>query len=102
MKKNENNLQKIAEGLESKKYRIRKLTERECFRLMGVDDFTIDTIQNARFSREGVVPVQDGAEKLSKSRQYKMAGNSIVVDCMYYIFRNLFIGEPEEEKTTLF
>ena len=28
--------------------------------------------------------------------------HSIVVDCLFYIFRNLFIGEPAEEKTTLF
>lgn len=65
-------------------YRIRKLTPRECFRLMGVNDEDIDKIQ---------------ASGVSKSQQYKMAGNSIVVDCLYYIFRSLF---TEQEKTTLF
>lgn len=68
--------------------RIRKLTPRECFRLMGVDDVDIDKIQ---------------ARGISKSQQYKMAGNSIVVDCMVYIFKKLLIDkENEEEQLTLF
>lgn len=58
-------------------YRIRKLTPRECFRLMGVSDADIDKIQ---------------AAGISKSQQYKMAGNSIVVNCLSAIFRQLFIG----------
>lgn len=58
-------------------YRIRKLTPRECFRLMDVKDEDIDKIQ---------------AAGISKSQQYKMAGNSIVVSCMFYIFENLFIN----------
>lgn len=58
-------------------YRIRKLTPRECFRLMGVADADIDKIQ---------------AAGISKSQQYKMAGNSIVVNCLAAIFRQLFIG----------
>ena len=57
--------------------RIRKLTPRECFRLMGVNDAEIDKIQ---------------AAGISKSQQYKMAGNSIVVNCLAAIFRQLFIG----------
>lgn len=57
---------------------IRKLTERECFRLMGVDEADIDKIQ---------------ASGLSGTQQYKMSGNSIVVDVLYYIFRNLFFLE---------
>jgi site-specific DNA-cytosine methylase len=54
-------------------YRIRKLTPRECFRLMGVEDKDIDTIQ---------------ASGVSNSQQYKMAGNSIVVDCLYHLLLN--------------
>ena len=53
-------------------YRIRKLTPRECFRLMGVSEKDIDTIQTSG---------------ISKTQQYKMAGNSIVVDVLYYIFK---------------
>lgn len=59
-------------------YKIRKLTERECFRLMGVSEENIDKIQNAG---------------ISKTQQYKMAGNSIVVDVLYYIFKKLFIDK---------
>lgn len=55
---------------------VRKLTEREAFRLMGVDEAHIDTIANCGVSR---------------SAQYKMAGNSIVVDVLYHIFRTAFI-----------
>ena len=65
---------------------IRKLTERECFRLMDVKESDIDKIQDSGVSR---------------SQQYKMAGNSIVVACMEGIFFNLFSNE-EQEQTTLF
>lgn len=57
-------------------YRIRKLTEREAFRLMGVKDEDSDKIR----------------EVVSKSQCYKLAGNSIVVDVMVYMFDQLFFG----------
>ena len=56
-------------------YRIRKLTPRECFRLMGMREDNIDKIQQAG---------------ISNTQQYKMAGNSIVVNVLEAIFRNLF------------
>ena len=59
-----------------KTYRIRKLTPRECFRLMGMLDDDIDKIQNAG---------------ISNTQQYKMAGNSIVVNVLEAIFKNLFM-----------
>ena len=59
-------------------YRIRKLTPRECFRLMGLNDDHIDKIQ---------------AAGISNTQQYKMAGNSIVVPVLEAIFRNLFIQQ---------
>lgn len=65
-------------------YRIRKLTPRECFRLMDVTESDIDKIQNTG---------------LSESQQYKMAGNSIVVACMEGIFKNLFSVEREYPKS---
>ena len=69
------------------RYRIRKLTPKECFRLMGVRDSDIDKIKSAG---------------ISESQQYKMAGNSIVVDCLVNgIFKNLFI-ENESSEPTLF
>ena len=55
---------------------VRKLTERECFRLMGVDEKDINTI---------------AASGVTRTNQYRMAGNSIVVDVLYHIFRTAFI-----------
>ena len=61
-----------------KGFRIRKLTPRECFRLMGMKDDDIDKIQQAG---------------ISNTQQYKMAGNSIVINVLEGIFKNLFKGE---------
>ena len=69
--------------LKGKKFRIRKLTPKECFRLMGVDDKDIDKIQAAGISNSG---------------QYKLAGNSIVVGVLFHLFRKMFI-EKDAEKT---
>lgn len=69
-------------------YGIRKLTPRECFRLMDVDDDQIDKMQ-------------DGT--ISNSAQYKLAGNSIVVSCLYHIFRKMFVEQGNEsQQLTLF
>ena len=59
------------------KLRVRKLTPKECFRLMGFDDRDID------------VCIENG---ISNTQLYKMAGNSIVVNVLEGIFRNL-LGE---------
>ena len=67
--------------LQGKKFRIRKLTPRECFRLMGVDDADIDKIQ---------------ASGISNSGQYKLAGNSIVVDVLFHLIRKMFIETDAE------
>lgn len=72
----ENNQINLPAELQGKKFRIRKLTPRECFRLMGVDDADIDKIQ---------------ASGVSNSGQYRLAGNSIVVDVLYHLFRKMFI-----------
>ena len=56
-------------------FRIRKITPRECFRLMGLADEDIDKIQ---------------ATGLSNTQQYKIAGNSIVIDVLVAIFQQLF------------
>ena len=59
--------------------RIRKLTPRECFRLMGFTDENFDAAQEIG---------------ISNSQLYKQAGNSIVVDVLYYIYRELYIAMP--------
>ena len=78
----------LPEELKGKKFRIRKLTPKECFRLMGVEDRDIDKMQ---------------ASGLSNSAQYKLAGNSIVVDVLYHIFRKLLVEtQNEDTQPTLF
>ena len=77
----EQNAIELPSELKGKKFRIRKLTPRECFRLMGVDDKDIDKMQAAGISQSG---------------QYKLAGNSIVVDVLFHIFRKMFI-ETEQD-----
>ena len=63
----------------TKDIRIRKLTPRECFRLMGFSDRDFDAAKNV-----GV----------SNSQLYKQAGNSIVVDVLYYIYVELYKAMP--------
>ena len=60
--------------------RIRKLTPRECLRLMGWKDEQIDKIV---------------AAKISGTQQYRQAGNGIVVQVLESIFKALFLGEIE-------
>ena len=57
--------------------RIRKLTPRECLRLMGWTDEQIDKIESA---------------KVSSTQQYRQAGNGIVVQVLEAIFKALFFG----------
>lgn len=38
--------------------------------------------------------------EISNSQLYKLAGNSIVVSCLYHIFRKMFI-EPQNENQQL-
>lgn len=65
---------------ENQGIRIRRLTERELYRLMDVDETDIDTLL---------------AAPIPRTQHAKLAGNSIVVACLYYIFRNLFVDtEP--------
>lgn len=61
--------------LNTKNFRIRKLTPKECWRLMGFTDEQFDKAKESG---------------ISDSQLYKQAGNSIVVNCLYYIFKELF------------
>lgn len=62
-------------------FRIRKLTPRECFRLMDVSESDINILLSSG---------------ISNSQLYKLAGNSIVVSCLYQIFRKLFIDKNSD------
>ncbi|HZK00919.1 MAG TPA: DNA (cytosine-5-)-methyltransferase, partial [Tissierellaceae bacterium] len=68
-------------------YRIRKLTPKECWRLMG---FTDEDYHKARQALED--RFYNGKDR-SNSQMYKMAGNSIVVDVLEAIFKELFKRE---------
>lgn len=56
------------------KFSIRKLTPKECWRLMGFSDSQFEKAESV----------------CSNTQLYKQAGNSIVVDVLMYIFKNLF------------
>lgn len=66
-------------GFKANSIRIRKLTPRETFRLMGFSDENFDAAQKAG---------------ISNSQLYKQAGNSIVVDVLYYIYAELYKAMP--------
>lgn len=83
----------------AKIYRIRKLTPRECFRLMNVSECDIDKIQNYPLVKDesGNWVLPDGMDekeakrlRISESQQYRMAGNSIVVSVLKAIFTQMF------------
>jgi DNA (cytosine-5)-methyltransferase 1 len=61
-------------GVMTKDMRIRKLTPKECWRLMGFDDEDFEKAKNAG---------------ISNSQLYKQAGNSIVVNVLEGILKNL-------------
>lgn len=69
--------------LEKPQYRIRKLTPRECGRMMGVSDEDIDKM----------------AAVNSNTQLYKQFGNSIVVDVMCAMFKNLNIKQGDSNET---
>ena len=127
---------------EGRKYRIRKLTPTECFRLQDVSDEDIEKIRNYRDDETAVICDANGepimnmdfdkpsknarkititvngeqreyyssqliwknkGKGISKTAQYKLAGNSICVAPMYHIFRKLFIEkECENQQLELF
>lgn len=60
-------------------YRIRKLTERECWRLMDFPDWAFD-----RAKESGV----------SATQLYRQAGNSICVGVLHSIFEKLYDAMP--------
>lgn len=64
-------------GVVVKNLKIRKLTPKECFRLMGFND--------EEFER--------AAKVNSNAQLYKQAGNSIVVNVLQAIFKNLLMKE---------
>lgn len=60
--------------LDDKYFNIRKLTPNECWRLMGFSDSQFEKAQDVN----------------SNSQLYKQQGNSIVVDVLYYLFKEMY------------
>ena len=127
---------------DGRRYRIRKLTPTECFRLQDVSDEDIEKIRSYRDDETAVICDANGepimnmdfekpsknarkitimvngeqreyyssqliwknkGKGISKTAQYKLAGNSICVAPMYHIFRKLFIEkECENQQLELF
>ena len=58
-----------------KRYRIRKLSEIECFKLMG-------------FTQEDAKKCKDLG--VSKTQMYRQAGNSIVTNCIQLIWEHIY------------
>ena len=67
---------------EDKKFRIRKLTENECYKLMG---FTSEDCNKCK------------AIGISKTQLYKQAGNSIVTNCIQLIWEHIFKSQYDPE-----
>ena len=97
-----------------KSYAIRKLTPKECFRLMGVRDnviavmqMTVDSVMQrmksvlgkcfstVRFDR---IKNKEDVMLISASQQYKQAGNSICIDVLAYLYKNLFYPAPPKPR----
>lgn len=66
---------KTANIIVNKEYRIRKLTPRECWRLMGFKDEQFNEVEKV----------------CSNTQLYKQAGNSIVVNVLEAIFSKIFL-----------
>ena len=86
-----------------KSYAIRKLTPKEYFRLMGVRDNVIGTMQSSNAQAAERLPDWKGKGKpedmaISASQQYKQAGNSIVVDVLAHIYEQLFYPAPPKPR----
>lgn len=63
------------------KYRL--LTEKECFRLMGFSNEDYELAES----------VNKGKDKFKNGKLYKQAGNSIVVNVLMVIFKELYLKE---------
>jgi DNA (cytosine-5)-methyltransferase 1 len=74
---------KILEPKTNIDFKIRKLTPHECFRLMDIPEENINELLDSG---------------ISNSQLYKLAGNSIVVNCLYHIFRKLFVEKENDNK----
>lgn len=103
-------MKEICDNLEIA-YRIRKLTPRECYRLMGFNDEEYDRTryyskaeqenlnkQKKKYKTEYDLSGELRTIKTSDAQLFKQAGNSIIVDMLYYIYKNLKEQYPDDFK----
>jgi site-specific DNA-cytosine methylase len=69
-------------------FRIRNLTPNEYFRLMGFSD------ADYAIARKMLIKYCYNGKDKTQSQMYKMAGNSIIVNCPYYILVELYKVMP--------
>lgn len=86
---------------------VRKMVPKEAFRLMGLNDGEIELIQaypfksydeKAKWERNASKKERNKMKRqlIAKTSQFKLAGNSIVVDVLVNLFRTMFIpNQPE-------
>ena len=86
--------------------RIRKLTPKECFRLMGFSDKDFYAAKTGskeiaqeileKYPHQGKRQMDEveRISRMSNSQLYKQSGNSIVVDVLYYILVELYKAMP--------
>lgn len=75
----------LKELIDNNKLTVRKLTPKECWRLMGMSDEDFEK----------------AAEVSSDAQLYKQAGNSIVVDVLEAIFENILINGNSGQKSLM-
>lgn len=68
-------------SIDKKQYRIRKLTPKECMKLMGFQDEDIQRVKNIG---------------MSDTQMYKQSGNGIVCNCVELIFEHLYKSQYDE------
>lgn len=71
-------------------FAIRKLTVRECYRLMDVPDDVIDKLLQCD---------ETGKQVISNTQHYKCAGNSICVNVLTHIFEQIWY--PKEQQSIM-
>lgn len=95
------------EEMQRSGYRIRKLTPLCCWRLMGFsdEDFISAKVGSRELAKKFIdryepnnhLEMMQEIEKVSQmsnTQLYKQAGNSIVTDVLYYIFKELYKSMP--------
>lgn len=80
-----NSMEKLDKS-KMKNVRIRKLTNRECYRFMGVPEDYIDKLL---------------ATDIARGQHYKLAGNSICVPVLTAVFKRMFVDKTEHKPQQL-